>query len=258
MYFTVLLLLAFLHVGMPFDAAHRLASIKKMGKDRALILSPSIAKANFLHLGQDLDEIKDFVPWFHCSVQDGVFVPKIGVGSPIISAVRKKFPEIILDVKLGCVNPENRIDEFVNVGADIISIHPESTQQFPAVINKIVSKKISAGVVLNPGTSVSVLEHVLGDVDVVVVMLVNPGWGGKKYISQAISKIEQIHELAANLNVRVPHISVDGGVSTSNSQIFLDAGANVLVAGGSIFSAADKAEAVASLLEPSPEIAGFE
>ena len=111
---------------------------------------------------------------------------------------------------------------------------------------------------LNPGTSVSVLEHVLGDVDVVVVMLVNPGWGGKKYISQAISKIEQIHELAANLGVRVPHISVDGGVSTSNSQIFLDAGANVLVAGGSIFSAADKAEAVASLLETSPEIAGFE
>ena len=103
------------------------------------------------------------------------------------------------------------------------------------------------------------LEHVLGDIDVVVVMLVNPGWGGKKYTPQAIRKIEQIHELAASLHVPVPHISVDGGVSTSNSQSLLNAGANVLVAGGSIFSAADKAEAVASLLEPStPEIAGFE
>jgi len=160
----------------------------------------------------------------------------VSFGSVVISALRKRYPETVLDVKLSCVNPENRIDEMVKAGADIISIHPESTFHFPAVINKIVSSNIAAGVVLNPGTPVSLIEALVADIDIVVVMLVNPGWGGKKYLSQAISKIKQIHELAETLKVPVPHISVDGGVSRSNSASLLEAGANVLVAGGSVIS----------------------
>jgi len=209
-----------------------------------------LPQADVLSLSDDLDMIVPHVSWFHCSVQDGVFVPKVSFGSVVISALRKRYPETVLDVKLSCVNPENRVDEMVKAGADIISIHPESTCQFPAVINKIVSSNIAAGVVLNPGTPVSLIEAVIADIDIVVVMLVNPGWGGKKYLSLAISKIKQIHELAETLKVPVPHISVDGGVSTSNSASLLEAGANVLVAGGSVFSAEDKGQAIAALLHP--------
>ena len=114
-------LLAYIHtLASAFDAAHRLASIKS-SKHTFSILSPSVAKASILNLAADLDAIKEVVPWFHCSVQDGSFVPKISFGAPLIAALRKSYPEIILDVKLGCINPENRVDEMVKVSLDEVS-----------------------------------------------------------------------------------------------------------------------------------------
>ena len=181
--------------------------------------------------------------------QDGVFVPKTSFGAPVVAALRKTVSEdVILDVKLSTTSPENRIKEFVAAGADIISVHPESTNHLPAVINNIVDSGCAAGVVLNPSTPVSVLEPVMSDISVVVVMLVNPGFGGKKYNALAVDKIKKIRSLYAAANITPPHISVDGGVSTKNAPALIEAGANVIVAGGGIFKAQDKAEAVKELL----------
>jgi len=140
-----------------------------------IIISPSVAKANFLDLGSDLDAAVDGgAEWLHFSIQDGRMVPKISFGAPIVAACRKKFQHgVVFDVKLGCVEPEHRVKDFIEAGADIISVHPESTLQLSAVLNKIQSAGVAAGVVLNPGTSVSAVEHVLDQCQVAVVMLVS-------------------------------------------------------------------------------------
>lgn len=138
-----------------------------------IIVSPSVAKANFLALEKDLaGAVSGGAEWLHFSVQDGRMVPKISFGAPVVAACRKAFPNTVLDVKLGCIEPEHRIDDFVKAGADILSVHPESTLQLGAVINKIDVAGVAPGVVLNPGTSVTAVEHVLDKCQVAVVMLV--------------------------------------------------------------------------------------
>lgn len=211
--------------------------VKSLGTSNRIIVSPSVAKANFLDLGKDLNEaVEGGAEWLHFSVQDGQMVPKISFGSPVIAACRNEFPDTVFDVKLGCVQPENRIAEFAKAGADILSIHPEATLQLGAVIHKIEDAGIAPGVVLNPGTSISAVEHVLDQCKVAVVMLVNPGYGGPKYMETAIDKIKKLREMKPDL-----HISVDGGVSEKNAPALVAAGANVLIAGGGVFKATDKA-----------------
>jgi len=209
-----------------------------------IIISPSVAKANFLDLGSDLDAAVDGgAEWLHFSIQDGRMVPKISFGAPIVAACRKKFQHgVVFDVKLGCVEPEHRVKDFIEAGADIISVHPESTLQLSAVLNKIQSAGVAAGVVLNPGTSVSAVEHVLDQCQVAVVMLVNPGYGGPKFMKQALQKIQMLRQLKPDL-----HISVDGGVNEENASQLIASGANVLVAGGGVFKAVNKADAIAAL-----------
>jgi ribulose-phosphate 3-epimerase len=170
-------------------------------------------------------------------------VPKISFGAALISSCREKFPDIIFDVKLGCIKPEYKIKDFCDAGADIITVHPESTLQLAAVINMIDKEGVAPGVILNPGTSVSIVEHVIPQCQVAVVMLVNPGYGGPKYMDQAIEKIQHLRALKPDL-----HISVDGGVNEKNAQFFLKAGANVLVAGGGVFKADDKKAAIDRLI----------
>ena len=141
--------------------------------DKNVIISPSVAKANLLNLEADLRSAVDGgAEWLHFSVQDGRMIPKISFGTAVVEACRKAFPTTVLDVKLGCVEPEHCISDFVKVGADIISVHPESTLQLGAVINKIHASGVAPGVVLNPGTSISAVEHVLDQCQVAVVMLV--------------------------------------------------------------------------------------
>ena len=145
-----------------------------LGLPDRIIISPSVAKANFLHLGRDLSlAVQGGAEWLHFSVQDGRMVPKISFGAPLVAACRKEFPDTIFDVKLGCIEPEHRIDDFVKAGANILSVHPESTLQLGAVIHKIEEAGVVPGVVLNPGTSVSSVEHVLDGCQVAVVMLVS-------------------------------------------------------------------------------------
>jgi pentose-5-phosphate-3-epimerase len=265
-----------------------------------IIISPSVAKANLLALEIDLAAAVDGgAEWLHFSVQDGRMVPKISFGAPVVAACRKAFPRTVLDVKLGIIEPEHRIDDFVKAGADILSVHPESTLQLGAVIQMIDAAGVAPGVVLNPGTPVAAVEHVLDHCQVAVVMLVracyyytsigsrpsgpvrlrtvlespllysshqlvysqyvlttrsfvmlcylvttqvNPGYGGPKYLKQAIDKIQQLRALQPDL-----HISVDGGVNQENAPALIAAGANVLVAGGGIFKADDKQAAIRAL-----------
>jgi ribulose-phosphate 3-epimerase len=146
----------------------------ELGSPNRIIVSPSVAKANFLSLGQDLQAAVDGgAEWLHFSVQDGRMVPKISFGAPVVAACRKAFPNTVFDVKLGCIEPEHRIPVFIKAGADILSVHPESTVQLGAVINMIDDAGVAPGVVLNPGTSISAVEHVLDQCKVAVVMLVS-------------------------------------------------------------------------------------
>lgn len=202
-----------------------------------------MAKANFLNLGADLSAAVDAgAEWLHFSIQDGRMVPKISFGAPVVASCRPLFPNTVFDVKLGCIEPEHRIGDFVKAGADIISVHPEATLQLGAVIHMIESAGCAPGVVLNPATPLSAVEHVLDQCQVAVVMLVNPGYGGPKYIKPALDKIKLLRKLKPDL-----HISVDGGVSEKNAHQFIEAGANVLVAGGVVFKAEDKIGAISKL-----------
>ena len=148
-----------------------------LGSYKRIIVSPSVAKANFLTLGADLQGAVDGgAEWLHFSVQDGRMVPKISFGAAVVAACRESFPETVFDVKLSCIEPEHRVQEFIKAGADIISVHPESTLQLGAVINKIAAAGVAPGVVLNPGTSVSTVYHVLDQCQVAVVMLVSASY----------------------------------------------------------------------------------
>jgi len=172
-------------------------------------------------------------------------VPKISFGAPLVAACREAFLNTVFDVKLGCIEPEHRIPDFVKAGADILTVHPESTLQLGAVINMIDKAGVAPGVILNPATPISAVEHVLPQCQVAVVMLVNPGYGGPKYMDAAIDKIQKLRSMKPDL-----HISVDGGVNEGNAAQLIGAGANVLVAGGGVFKAKDKRAAINSLKSP--------
>jgi hypothetical protein len=152
----------------------RADAVVLLGSPDRIIVSPSVVKANLLNLGHDLESaIAGGAEWLHFSVQDGRMVPKISFGAPIVAACRDSFPNTVFDVKLGCIEPEARVDDFIKAGADILSVHPEATVQLGAVINRIADAGIAPGVVLNPGTSISAVEHVLDQCKVAVVMLVS-------------------------------------------------------------------------------------
>jgi ribulose-phosphate 3-epimerase len=155
-------------------AATKSLALRPLGSPDRIIVSPSVAKADFLNLGADLQAAVDGgAEWLHFSVQDGRMVPKISFGAPVVASCRKAFPNTIFDVKLGCIEPEARVDDFIKAGADILSVHPEATLQLGAVIHKIDAAGVAPGVVLNPGTSISAVEHVLDQCQVAVVMLVS-------------------------------------------------------------------------------------
>ena len=220
-----------------------------------IICSPSLAKANLLDLRQECREVtENGAPWLHFPVQDGKFAPKISIGSPVVAAVREAFPDTVLDVKLSVVEPERHVATFVKAGADIISLHPESTLQLGAVLEQVNKEGCSPGVILNPAVPVQSIESVLEFemADVIVIMLVNPGWGGDPNLDLALRKIKDINEFCLSRGCHLPHIEVDGGVSTKNSGALVGAGASVLVAGSSLFNCKDKRKAIRQLTMPLP------
>lgn len=199
------------------------------------ILSPSLLAADFMNLEKELQEITDGgAKYLHIDVMDGHFVPSISFGMPLINSVRKK-TELLFDVHLMITNPERYIEDFAKCGADIITVHAESTAHLNRVITQIKELGLKAGVAINPATPLSVLEYVLEYVDMVLVMTVNPGFGGQTYIENSTKKIHDLRKMINERHLNID-IEVDGGIKLHNVKEVLDAGANIIVAGSAVFN----------------------
>lgn len=198
------------------------------------ILAPSLLAANFANLEKELSDIKEGgAKYLHIDVMDGSFVPSISFGMPVIESIRK-ITDLVFDVHLMIDSPERYIDEFAKCGADIITVHAESTKHLSRVIQAIKEKGVKVGVSVNPATPLSVLEYVLEDIDMVLIMSVNPGFGGQKYIPNITGKIQALRKTLDEKGLNVD-IEVDGGVKVQNVEEVLGAGANVIVAGSAVF-----------------------
>ena len=199
------------------------------------ILSPSILSADFARLGEDIKIIDESgAEYIHVDVMDGLFVPSISFGMPVIKSIRKVTGKVF-DVHLMINEPIRYIDEFVKAGADIITVHVEACSDVVATIEKIKASGVKAGITLNPDTPVSAISPYLDMVDMVLVMSVNPGYGGQKFIVTSIDKLKEVKKLKDDSGLGFD-IEVDGGINVDNLPSVLEAGANVIVAGSAIFS----------------------
>ena len=191
--------------------------------------------ADFSKLGEEIKDVeKGGADYIHVDVMDGHFVPNITIGPLIVEAIRP-ITSLPLDVHLMIENPDNYIPTFAKAGADIITVHVEACPHLHRTIQLIKSHGIKAGVVLNPHTPVSVIEHVLEDIDMVLLMTVNHGFGGQKFIHSVLPKIKQVAEMVKERNLEV-EIEVDGGVNAETARLCVEAGANVLVAGSAVYN----------------------
>lgn len=209
-------------------------------------IAPSILSADFARLGEEIKDVeRGGADYIHVDVMDGHFVPNITIGPLIVEAIRP-VTKLPLDVHLMIENPDQYIEAFAKAGADYITVHVEACRHLHRTIQLIKSTGVKAGVVLNPATPVDSLKHIIEDVDMVLLMSVNPGFGGQKFISSVLPKIRLVKELADSLNPDL-EIEVDGGVNEETAKLVIEAGANVLVAGSAVFNKEDREAAIASL-----------
>ena len=212
------------------------------------IIAPSILSADFLHLGKDIEMINTSeAQWIHIDVMDGVFVPNISYGIPILKAVRKVTSKI-LDVHLMIVQPERYFEAFRDAGADILTFHYEASVHLNRSVAQVKELGMKAGVVLNPHTPVNVLSEILPELDLVLIMSVNPGFGGQKFIENTYQKIKTLKQMILTSGKNI-FIEVDGGVDLSNASKLVLSGADILVAGNTVFSSPDPKATISKLAE---------
>lgn len=210
------------------------------------LIAPSVLAADFTKLREEIDMVNGSdADWFHLDVMDGRFVPNITFGMLVIDAIRKMATKP-LDVHLMIVEPEKYIEDFRKAGADIITVHYETCPHLHRTLQQIRATGAKAGIALNPHTPVTVLEDVLEMADLVCLMSVNPGFGGQKFIYQTLNKIKLLRRMLDERNIGC-HIEIDGGVGMQNAEVILQAGADVLVAGSSVFNVPDPIQAITDL-----------
>jgi len=212
-------------------------------------LAPSILSADFAHLGEQIDEVaRAGADYVHVDVMDGHFVPNITIGAPVVASIRRA-TTLPLDVHLMIEHPERYVSQFAQAGADIITVHVEASAHLHATIRLIKELGVKAGVSLNPPTPLSVVEEFLPHVDLVLVMSVNPGFGGQSFIPETLPRIADMRKLLNNRELHA-ELEVDGGINADNAPDIVEAGAEILVAGNSIFGAQEGiSEAIRRLRE---------
>lgn len=209
-------------------------------------IAPSMLAADFGKLNTELKDVeRGGADLLHLDVMDGAYVPNISYGPPVIESIRK-YTELPFDVHLMVYHPENYFDILQKIGVDMISFHMEAVIHADSIINNLKSRHIKSGIAINPGTSLAMVDTVLPLVDFILIMSVNPGFGGQKFIPYTLEKIKKLKEMMEEKRISIP-IEVDGGVSADNAGLLKEAGADILVAGSSVFGKLDRKQAIQML-----------